>query len=104
MSGTDKIPISKNEQFQQVLRQRARYAWSFALITFLSLVIFIALAVWAPNLYARQLFSSGFFTIGMAAGIILFIICISLTGIYLRRCNVEFEALQKEMLEQRDEN
>ena len=104
MGGIDKSPISKNEQYQRLLRRRARYAWSFALISLLSLVIFIALAVLMPNLYARQLFSSGFFSIGMAAGILVFIVCISLTGTYLYRCSVEFEPLQKEILGQKDEN
>ena len=104
MDGIDKSQILKSEQFQQLLRRQARYAWSFALTSFLGLVIFIGLAVWVPDLYARQLFSSGFFTVGMAAGIFIFIICISLTGIYLHRCNVEFEPLQKKMLEQCDES
>ncbi len=104
MSGTDQSSILENERYKRMLRRRARYSWSFAFISFLSLVIFIGMAVWAPDLYARQLFSFGFFTIGMAAGIFVFIICISLTGIYLHRCNVEFEPLQKEMMEHGNEN
>ena len=104
MSGIDKLSKLKNEQFQRLLKRRARYAWSFALITFSSLVIFIGLAVWTPDLYARQLFSFGFLTVGMAAGIIIFFVCILLTGIYLHRCDVEFEPLHKEMLERNNEN
>jgi len=104
MSGTDKPPISKNVQYQRLLKRRARYAWSFALVSLLGLVVFIGLAVWMPDLCARQLFSFGFFSVGMAAGIVIFIVCISLTGIYLHLCNVEFEPLQKEMLEHRNEN
>ncbi len=104
MEGIDKSQILKNEQYQRLLRRRARYAWSFALISFLSLVIFIGLAVWMPGLYTRQLFPFGFFTIGMAAGILVFIICISLTGFYLYRCSVEFEPLQKEILRRPNEN
>ncbi len=103
MDGIEKSPISKDEQYRRLLRLRARYAWSFALVSFLSLVIFIGLATWMPDLYARQLFSFGFFTVGMAAGVFIFIVCISLTGTYLHRCNVEFEPLQKEMLEQMNE-
>ena len=104
MSGADKSSIMQSERFQRLLKRRTRYSWSFALISFLSLVIFISLAVWVPDLYARQLFSFGFFTIGMAAGILVLIVCISLTGTYLRRCNVEFEPLQKEIMEQSNEN
>ncbi|MEJ2247330.1 MAG: DUF485 domain-containing protein [Acidobacteriota bacterium] len=104
MGWMDELSKLKNEQFQRSLKRRARYAWSFAIITFSSLVIFIGLAVWTPDLYARQLFSSGFFTVGMAAGMILFIICILLTGIYLHRCNVEFEPVRKEMQERNNEN
>jgi uncharacterized membrane protein (DUF485 family) len=104
MGGIDKLSILKSTQFQRSLKRRARYAWSFALITFSSLVIFIGFAVWMPDLYTHQLFSFGFFTVGMAAGIVLFIICILLTGIYLHRCNVEFEPLQKKILEQHNEN
>ena len=103
MSGIDKLQILKSEQYRRLQRRRARYAWSFAFASFLSLVVFIALAVWTPDLYARRIFSSGFFTVGMAAGIAVFVICISLTGIYLHRCNVEFEPRQKEMLEQQNE-
>lgn len=104
MSGAGKSSILQSEKCRRLLRRRARYSWSFALISFLGLVIFIGLAVWAPDLYARQLFSFGFFTIGMAAGIFVIIICISLTGIYLHRCNVEFEPLRKEIMEQSNEN
>ena len=104
MDGIDKSPILKSEQYQRLLRRRARYSWSLTLISFFCLMIFIGLAVWAPDLYARQLFSFGFFTIGMAAGILVLIICISLTGTYLHRCNVEFEPLQKKMMEQGNEN
>ena len=104
MNGLDKSLIIKSENYQRLIRRRARYAWSFACVSFLSLVIFIALAIWAPDFYASRLFPFGFFTFGMAAGIIVFIVCIALTGIYLHRCNVEFEPLQKEMLEQRHES
>lgn len=104
MSGIDRSLILKSEKYQRLIKRRARYAWSFALISFSSLVIFIGLAVWMPDFYARQIFPFGFFTIGMAAGIFIFIVCISLTGIYLHRCNVEFEPLQKEMMGQSNEN
>jgi len=104
MSGADKSSLLQNEQFQRLLRRRARYSWSFALISFLSLVIFIGLAVWAPDFFALQIFLFGFFTVGMAAGILIFIICISLTGLYLHRCNAEFEPLQRKILEQHNEN
>lgn len=104
MNGPDKSPILKSEKYKQLIKRRARYAWSFACISFLSLVIFIGLAIWAPEFYASRLLPFGFFTVGMAAGIVVFIVCILLTGIYLHRCNVEFEPLQKEMLEQRHES
>ena len=104
MGGTDKSPILKSEKYKRFIRRRARYAWSFAVISFASLVAFIGLAIWTPNFYASQLFSFGFFTVGMAAGIVVFVVCIALTGFYLHRCNVEFEPLQKKMLEQHDED
>jgi uncharacterized membrane protein (DUF485 family) len=104
MEGKDNVTVLKDEQYQRLLRRRAKYAWSFAVVSFLCLVIFIALATMTPDLYAHQLFSVGFLTVGMAAGICLFIVCISLTGVYLHRCNVEFDPLQKELLEQRNEN
>lgn len=104
MDWPDKSLILKSDIYRRLIRRRARYAWSFALISFASLVIFVGLATWTPGLYARQLFPFGFFTVGMAAGIVVFIVCISLTGFYLHRCNVEFEPLQKEMLDQRNEN
>jgi len=104
MDGPDKSLIFKSEKYQRFIRRRARYAWSFALVSFFSLVLFIGLATGVPDWYARRLFSFGFFTIGMAAGIVVFIVCISLTGIYLHRCNVEFEPFKKKMLEQRDAN
>ena len=74
------------------------------MVSFLSLVVFIGLATGMPDFFARQLLPVGFFTVGMAAGIVIIIICISLTGIYLHRCNVEFEPMQKEILEQNNEN
>lgn len=104
MSGTGGSEILKSEKYRRLHKRRSRYAWSFAFVSFLSLVLFIGLATWAPDLYARQLFSSGFFTVGMAAGLGIFVICIILTGVYLHRCNVEFEPAQKEMLEKRNEN
>jgi uncharacterized membrane protein (DUF485 family) len=104
MDGIDKSSILKSEQYQQLIKRRARYAWSFALVTVLSLVIFIGLAVWMPDFYARQLFPFGFFSVGMAAGLLIFIVCISLTGIYLYRCSVEFEPLQKEIIKKHGES
>lgn len=104
MSAIDKSTIMKSDRYRRMQRRRSRYAWSFASISFLSLVLFIGLATWTPGLYARQLFTSGFFTVGMAAGLVIFVVCISLTGIYLHRCTVEFEPMQKEMLEKRNEN
>lgn len=104
MEGTEKIPFLRNPKYQELIRRRARYAWGFALASFSSLVLFIGLAAWTPDLYARQLFSFGFFSVGMAAGLLIFIVCISLTGFYLYRCNVEFEPLQKEILKKHGEN
>jgi cation/acetate symporter len=61
MGGIDKLSILKNEQFQRLLKRRARYAWSFALITFSSLVIFIGLAVWVEVFgFERPIFPSGY--------------------------------------------
>ncbi len=104
MDGPDKSLIFKSVVYRNFIRRRARYAWSFALISFATLVIFIGLATGAPDFFARQVSFFGFFSVGMAAGLLIFIVCILLTGIYLHRCNVEFEPLQKKMLEQRDEN
>ncbi len=104
MSGIEKSKILKSKNYRRLQKRRSRYAWSFSSVSFLSLVLFIGLATWAPGLYARQIFSSGFFTVGMAAGLGIFIICISLTGVYLHRCNVEFEPEQKGMLEKQNDN
>ena len=90
MDGPDYSLISKSEKYRRFVRRRARYAWSFALISFASLVVFIGLATGAPDFFARQMFFFGFFSVGMAAGLLIFIVCILLTGIYLHRCNVEF--------------
>lgn len=104
MGGVEKPSILSDEKYRSMQRRRSRYAWSFASVSFLSLVLFIATATWTPDLFARQLFSAGFFTVGMAAGLAIFVICISLTGIYLHRCNVEFEPVRKEMLERQNDS
>lgn len=104
MCEAKKSTLFTDEEYRKLQKRRSRYAWSFASVSFLSLVIFIGLATWAPDLYARQLFSSGFFTAGMAAGLAILIICIVLTAAYLHRCNVEFDPARKEMLGKRNEN
>jgi uncharacterized membrane protein (DUF485 family) len=104
MDGLDESRIIENAQYKSLKRRRARYAWSFALISFFSLVLFIWLATSMPDFFARHLFPFGFFTVGMAAGLCIFVVTIALTGFFLHRCNVDFEPMQKEMLEKPNGN
>lgn len=91
--------IQANPKYQQLKGTRARYGW---LLTALMLIVyygFIALVAFNKAFLATPL-GAGVTTIGIPIGFGVIVFTILITGLYVRRANSEFDALNEQILKE----
>jgi uncharacterized membrane protein (DUF485 family) len=83
--------IARTPEFQQLVGERTRFAWT---LTFLMLVVyfgFIGLIAFDKSLLAVKV--GGTASLGLFVGVFVILFAFALTGIYVARANTRFDAL-----------
>lgn len=86
------LQVSRSPRYQQLLKERSRFAW---LLTIIMLVIFlgyILLIAFAPDALAVPI-GGGTTTVGIPIGLGVILCGIALTGVYVHRANSRFDPL-----------
>ena len=89
--------IQKNPKFTELVSKRERLAWR---LTGIVLVLFFALFLtvgFYPSVLAIKVGGS-LVTVGLVIGLAQFILFWTLTAVYFRRANSEFDALTEQLL------
>jgi cation/acetate symporter len=98
MSNAIYARIRENPKFQQLVTQRSRFAWllsAIVLILFYGLVLIVA---FKPALIGERIADGSSLTVGVAAGLFMFVFFWLLTALYVRRANTAFDALTAELI------
>jgi len=90
--------IRSNPKFAEMVGKRSRFAITLSLIVLVPYYAFMMITAFNPALLAQPLTAGGIVTVGWPVGVVLIVGSWLLTGIYIRRANGEFDALNEQIL------
>ena len=82
--------ILQNPGFQELVRQRARFAWTLTIVMLVIYFGFILLVAFAKPFLALKI-GGGVTSLGIVLGLSVIVSAFVLTGIYIRRANSHFD-------------
>jgi cation/acetate symporter len=92
--------MRSNPKFQELVRTRGRFAWTLSTIVFVGFYGFVMVVAFAPAVLARPVAEGSALTIGVAAGLAIFVSFWLLTALYVRRANSQFDAMTAEVVKE----
>ncbi len=91
--------IQQLEAFQKLTKARSSYNWKMAIIMMGVYFAFILFIAFNPSALAAKIAADSVISFGILGGFLLIVFSFILTGIYVRRANSEFDALNNEVKE-----
>lgn len=99
MSDNTVARIQANPKYQQLKSTRSSYGWILTILMLIVYYGFIALIAFNKSFLATPL-GAGVTTIGIPIGFGVIVFTILITGLYVRRANSEFDALNEQILKE----
>ena len=89
-----------NPKFQELVSKRSRFAWTLATIVLTLFYGFVMVVASKPASLGQPVSVGTMWTIGVVVEMFMFVFFWSLTAVYVRRANSEFDALTQEIIKQ----
>ncbi len=90
--------IRRNPRFAELVARRGRFVtWLSALVLVIFYGFVLTVAFW-PEVIGQRLSEGSTLTVGVAAGLFMFVFFWILTAVYVRRANTEFDAMTEEIV------
>ena len=89
--------IKSNPKYHEMVSKRATFSWLLAVVMLAIYYGFILILAFTPKSLGASL-SGGVTTVGMPVGVLIILSAFVLTGIYVRRANTEFDALNQKII------
>jgi uncharacterized membrane protein (DUF485 family) len=96
MASRDYDRVIQSPRFQELVRQRTRFAWALTIVMLVIYFGFILLVAFAKPLLAMKI-GGGVTSLGILLGLGVIIAAFVLTGIYVYRANSEFDELTRNL-------
>ena len=96
MASRDYDRVIQSPRFQELVRQRTRFAWTLTIVMLVIYFGFILLVAFAKSLLAMKV-GDGVTSLGILLGLGVIIAAFVLTGIYVYRANSEFDELTRNL-------
>jgi uncharacterized membrane protein (DUF485 family) len=96
MAASEYERVLRNPSFQQLVRQRAGFAWTLSIIMLIIYFGFILLVAFAKPLLATKI-GEGITSLGILLGLGVIVSAFVLTGIYVQRANSRFDELTRNL-------
>lgn len=96
MASQEHNQVLRSPRFQELVRQRARFAWSLSIAMLVIYFGFILLVAFAKPLLATKI-GDGVTSLGIILGLGVIISAFVLTGIYVQRANSRFDELTRRL-------
>jgi cation/acetate symporter len=90
--------MRSNPRFDELVKRRSRFAWLLAVTVLAIFYGFVTLVAFAPGVLAAPVAEGSMLTLGVAAGLFMFLFFWLLTALYVRRANGQFDALTAEII------
>jgi cation/acetate symporter len=89
-----------NPKFQELVARRGRFAWTLAFIVLSMFYGFVMVVAFNPTALGQPIAEGSFVTVGVVVELFMFIFFWSLTAVYVRRANTEFDGLTQEIVKE----
>jgi uncharacterized membrane protein (DUF485 family) len=96
MAPRDYERVLQSPRFQELVRQRARFAWTLSVVMLVIYFGFILLVAFAKPLLATKI-GGGVTSLGIVLGLGVIVSAFVLTGIYVQRANSRFDELTRNL-------
>ncbi len=94
MASQDYNQVLRSPRFQELVRQRTRFAWTLSIVMLVIYFGFILLVAFAKPLLATKV-GDGVTSLGIILGLGVIVSAFVLTGIYVQRANSRFDELTR---------
>lgn len=91
--------MRSNPKFQQLVTTRGRFAWTLSFTVLAVFYGFVLVVAFLPSLLGRPVAEGSHVTVGVLAGLAMFVSFWILTAVYVRRANGEFDALTADIVQ-----
>jgi len=89
-----------NPKFQELVARRGRFAWTLAFVVLSMFYGFVMVVAFNPAVLGKPISEGSVVTLGVVVELFMFIFFWSLTAVYVRRANTEFDALTQEIVKE----
>ena len=96
MASHDYDRVLRSPRFQELVRQRTRFAWTLSIVMLVIYFGFILLVAFAKPLLATKI-GDGVTSLGILLGLGVIISAFVLTGIYVQRANSRFDEMTRHL-------
>ena len=90
--------MRSNPKFQELVTKRSKFAWTLAAIVLIMFYGFVLVVAFTPASLGKPVSEGSMLTVGVAVELFMFIFFWSLTAVYVRRANTEFDSLTQEIV------
>ena len=94
MAASEYERVLRNPSFQELVRQRTKFAWTLSIMILVIYFGFILLVAFAKPLLAMKI-GAGVTSLGIILGLGVILSAFVLTGIYVQRANGRFDELTR---------
>ena len=92
--------MRSNPKFQELVTKRSKFAWTLAAIVLIMFYGFVLVVAFIPASLGKPVSEGSMLTVGVAVELFMFIFFWSLTAVYVRRANTEFDSLTQEIVKE----
>jgi len=96
MASYDYNQVLRSPRFQELVRQRTRFAWTLSIVMLVIYFGFILLVAFAKPLLATKI-GDGVTSLGIILGLGVILSAFVLTGIYVQRANSRFDEMTRHL-------
>jgi len=94
------VNVQSNPKFKELVRKKTSLGWQLSLVMLAIYYGFILVLAFAPHSLGTPIAQGSVITIGIPIGIFIIVSAFLLTGIYVRKANSEFDALNQQIVEE----
>jgi uncharacterized membrane protein (DUF485 family) len=92
--------VIEHPQFHELTKRRNRFSVLLSVIVLAVFYTFVAIAATQPALFSSPLSEGTTWCLGLVAGFVIQGFAFLMTGVYVRRANGEFDALNRAIIEE----
>lgn len=92
--------VYAHPKFAELTANRNRFSWTLSIIVLSVYYAFVLTAAFRPDVLGLPVANGLTLSVGLTVGVVLTLFCFVMTGLYVRRANGRYDALNRLILEE----